>query len=273
MFSVLLPVYNHADFVLEAVDSALSSALVTEVLVVDDGSSDASAEVLRYISRDRRVINLTDDPPVNRGAHHRLNQLAEAASNEWLAVLNSDDRFVPGRFELCRDLIRLRHPDLILGHMLLVGQDGTMLGTKRGVVEPEYPYPAELDLKSHFNAGDVLTLLASQNFAATTSNMVFRKSLFRTIGGFADLRYAHDYDFVLRAAVLGRCLYTTHFLTMYRIHATNTIRETGSRSKVIAEVQWILQRLLNDFPYLREQEVFMKVMRARPAEQHFELVQ
>lgn len=273
MFSAVIPVYNHAPYVVEAVQSALASRLVTEVLVCDDGSSDASAEVLKQLARsDARIRNVTDDPPRNIGAHNRLNQLTEMARNEFVAVLNSDDRFVPGRFEICQHAIRSCNTDFICGHLLIMDGLGRPIGTKRGVFEPEFPYPADLDLAKLMGQHDLLTLLASQNFIATTSNMVFTKTLWRTIGGFADLRYAHDYDFALRAALLGRCHYTPHFLTVYRVHATNTITEGGSKARVVAELHDIFRRLLSDFPILREREEFVRVMRARPAEQHFELV-
>lgn len=273
MFSALIPVYNHAAFVIEAVNSALASPLVTEVLVVDDGSKDESAEVLRQLAKgDKRVRNLTEDPPVNVGAHVRLNQLVEAAKNDFVAVLNSDDRFVPGRFEICKQLIRMHGADFITGHLLIMDQTGKVIGTKRGVFEPEYPYPPEVDLAELMESGDVITLLASQNFQATTSNMVFTRQLHRTIGGFSDLRYCHDYDFAVRAALLGRCRYTSHCLTMYRVHTTNTIRESGAGAKVAAELRWIFERLLADYPFLKEREEFMRVMRHRPAEHGFDAV-
>jgi len=273
MFTVVIPVYNHAEYVIEAVNSALVSPLVTEVLVCDDGSQDASAEILEVLARsDPRVRNLTDNPPANVGAHHRLNQLCRAASNEYLAVLNSDDRFVAGRFEICKQLFRLHDVDLICGHLLIVSGDGTVFGTKRGVFQPEYPYPGDLDLEERLAAQDVLTLLASQNFVATTSNMVFTKRLFTAVGGFADYRYAHDYDFILRAAVMGKVHYTPQYLTTYRVHRTNTISEAGSAGRVAAELRLIFQRLLRDFPHLEGRERFIEVMRARPESHAFELV-
>jgi glycosyltransferase involved in cell wall biosynthesis len=273
MFSVIIPVYNHAAYVIEAVQSALVSPLVGEVLVCDDGSSDASAEVLRFLAgSDARVRDLTDMPPKNAGAHVRLNQLCRAAKGPFLAVLNSDDRFVPGRFEVCKQLIRLHGADLVCGHLLVIGGDGRVLGTKRGVFEPEYPYPPEVDLERALAGQDVLTLLASQNFVSTTSNMVFSRQLFDAVGGFRDYRYAHDYDFVLRACVLGKVHYTPQYLTTYRVHRTNTISEAGSRPGVAAELRLIFQRLLADFPFLREREGFLRVMRERPEWQHFELL-
>lgn len=264
MFSVLIPVFNHAAFVGEAVLSALASPLVSEVLVVDDGSRDGSPEVLRGLCGwDRRVRDLTDKPGENRGAHERLNQLVAAAGNEWVAVLNSDDRFVAGRFEVCRQVIRTENPDLICGHLLVEDDRGRVLGPKRGPLDPEYPYPAGVEVGLRLEAGDVLGLLANQNFVATTSNMVFTKSLHRVVGGFRDYRYAHDYDFVLRACLLGRVRYVPQYLTMYRVHGSNTIRESGSSAGVRAEIRLIFDRLMGDFGFLRERGDFVRLVQAR----------
>ena len=106
MFSVIIPVFNHRPYLHEAVLSAVRSRLVTEVLVADDGSTDRSHEILEYFARGSlsKVRNLTVNPRRNAGAHACLNRLAQAASNSWIAVLNSDDVLCAGRFEILSGL-------------------------------------------------------------------------------------------------------------------------------------------------------------------------
>src|SRR5258706_7627994 len=100
MFSVIIPVYNHQTFLTYAVHSALRSPLVTEVLLLDDGSRDGSAKLAsRLAAAERRVHNLTPRNGGNRGAPSRLNELVEAAACDWIWVLNSDDVFVDGLFD------------------------------------------------------------------------------------------------------------------------------------------------------------------------------
>ena len=84
MFSVVVPVYNHERYLEQALLSALSSRLVGEILVVDDGSADRSPEMLRRLSRAfaPRIVDLTVKGEGNKGAHYRLNQLVEAARGE-----------------------------------------------------------------------------------------------------------------------------------------------------------------------------------------------
>ena len=261
MFSVLAPVFDHAGFLTEAVISALRSPLVGEVLLCDDGSADGSRELIAKLTAGHRerVRDLTDPAPRNLGAPTRLNQLARAARGDWLAVLNSDDAFAPGRFEAVRAHIRQSDVSFVFGHLLIVNERGHSIGTKRGVLQPEYPFPPDLDVRAKSARGEILDLLANQNFVATTSNMLFTKALYQRVGGFRELRYVHDWDFALRAALLGRTLYLPHFLSIYRDHPRNTIKARPAH--VQEEVRRLFHELLAEFPELRERDGFRAALR------------
>jgi glycosyltransferase involved in cell wall biosynthesis len=254
MFSVVIPIFNHARYLRAAVESCLISSLVKEILLVDDGSRDASAALAGQLAsvNPQRVRNLSEAIPRNLGAHHRLNQLCMEASQPWIAVLNSDDLFAPHRFNLVQELIRLHKCEFVTGSMLIVDAEGRVIGSKRGISQPEYPYPQAAGYDGALQSAELRLLLCSQNFIATTSNMLFRKSLFLQIGGFADLRYSHDWDFALRATMLGRCLWTPNFLSIYRTHSSNTIKEPSPHMD--GEITRFFYRFLSDFPELEKDE-------------------
>jgi Glycosyltransferase len=248
MFSVVIPIYNHAKYLLRAVNSCLASRLVTEILLVDDGSRDDSAAIAARLAaahRDR-IRNLSEPTPRNLGAHHRLNQLCREARAPWIAVLNSDDYFVPYRFDLVQQIARLEKADLVSGALLIIDEDDQVIGTKRGIFEPEYAVPLPTGFDGPLKSAQLRYLLCSQNFIATTSNMVFRRTLFDAIGGFADLRYVHDWDFALRACMMGRCVWTPNFLTAYRVHRNNTIREQSPHMD--GEISRMFYDFLADYP-------------------------
>ena len=248
MFSVIIPVYNHVEFLRQAVCSALRAPLVTEVLLLDDGSSDGSTALADRLTRGNgpRVRNLTPPAGGNLGAHHRLNTLAEAAACEWIAVLNSDDVFVNGRFEAIRNTPGFDDSDFVFGNLLFINETGTLTGSKFGPFSPGVPFPPALDAAQMIRQGSFLELLAHQNYLGTTSNMVFRKSLFSRVGRFAGFRYVHDWDFALRAMILGQPLYVQRFLTAYRIHSHNTIAVDAAA--VDKEAAQLFASFLKDFP-------------------------
>lgn len=252
MFSVVIPSYRHVRFLAEGVLSALTSRHVSEVLIADDGSADGSRALIGQLVRSHpdRLRELPGSGERNLGAAQRLDQLVAEARCDWVAVLNSDDAFAPGRFELLRHRCT-RGVRFVAGHLLIVDEDGRHLGTKRGVLEPEYPFPPGFDAAGRAARDDVLSLLANQNFLATTSNMVFTRELHAEIGGFRDYRYVHDWDFALRAAIRGGFVLLPHYLAIYRVHGSNTIAEDVER--VAAEVRAMMGGLLRDFPALRTQ--------------------
>jgi glycosyltransferase involved in cell wall biosynthesis len=262
MFSVLIPVYNHAEYVAAAVTSAVRSTLVSEILLVDDGSRDRSREIVSSLSRSmpERVRDLTSSMEENRGAHERLNQLVEAAKNEWVAILNSDDMFVPGRFETILAYLRTeKECDFIGGYLLIVNEDGVVIGTKRGLEEPEYPHPFTALWHAELGLHPLGDLLANQNFIATTSNMIFKRSLHRRIGGFAPFRYVHDWAFALSAGVVGTPLYLPHFLTKYRVHSNNTIR--AKKEEITAEVRVLFERFVAEYPDCMRRPAFRRALK------------
>lgn len=256
MFSVIIPVYNHERYIRQAVLSAVRSRLVTEVLLLDDGSTDGSYDLVVELSAGalERVRNITPQARVNRGAHDCLNELTAAARSEWVAVLNSDDVFVADRFEAIERRLRQEKADLLFGDLVVIDEQGRQLGTKNGPFQPQYPFPESLPVAAMATEGKWAELLANQNFIATTSNMVFRQSLLKKIGGFANYRYVHDWDFALRVALSGKVLYLPHPLTSYRVHASNTIKE--SSLKVDEEVRAMFRAILDGFSRHRGKPAF-----------------
>ena len=264
MFSVVIPVYNHELYLGPCVLSAARNPLVSEVLLLDDGSTDNSYEVARILSSGSlaKVRDVTPSPRVNRGAHVALNALVDQAACEWIAVLNSDDTFVPSRFQTIARRLRREDCDLIFGDLVVVDGGGRQIGRKRGAFDPQLPFPASFDLGEMAREGAWLDLLSHQNFLATTSNMVFRKSLFRKIGGFAPYRYVHDWDFALRACLKGRVTYVAQPMTSYRVHGANTIKESARR--VDAEVQQMFAKIVDDFPELQMRARFQEGLAENP---------
>ncbi len=254
MFSALIPVYNHARFLRQAVESAIRDPLVGEVLVVDDGSQDRSQAVIGELGRlyAPRLRDIGDGRGTNKGAHVRLNELVEAARHEWVGVLNSDDMFVPGRFAVARAALRSCSTQFVTGQLLIADACGQVFGRKRGWLDPEYPFPADLrqEVGRANRWRDPLwqetfrARLLNQNFIATTSNMVFTKTLHGRIGGFRDYRYCHDWDFALRSSFDGDIAWCPQYLSVYRIHGTNTIADAKDRIRV--EVQRMFRMIEAD---------------------------
>ncbi len=127
--SIVIPVFNREQLALRAVRSALADPSTDlEVVVVDDGSSDRSVEVVAGLSDPRlRLIR----HPQNRGRCPARNTGARAATGKWLVFLDSDDELVAGGLKLIRR--RVAAAPAIVGKLLFMCRDDA------GLTSPDPP--------------------------------------------------------------------------------------------------------------------------------------
>jgi len=125
-FSVIIPTFNNADTLLRAVRSVqMQSYPAYEIIVIDDGSSDETPDVLAGLGS---AILFIRQP--NAGVSAARNNGAEVATGEWLAFLDADDEYEPDRLKLHAEWIS-EEPELdfLLGDQLLCRPDGAAIST------------------------------------------------------------------------------------------------------------------------------------------------
>ena len=233
--SVIIPSYNHAAYIGHAVESVFSQSHTDfELIVVDDGSTDNSLEVLSGFN-DPRLRILTQP---NQGAHAAINRGLRAATGEYLAILNSDDLYHPLRLEKMLEVLKTdRQVGLVGSYIDIIDRDGKSLGIKHGYADSS-PWLLEVPERSFRAGNDLHKALLTENYWSTTSNFVFSRQWFDTVGEFRPLRFTHDWDFALRTARVARMVLLPEILIRYRVHATNTIR--NDRAAMIFEICWCL---------------------------------
>ena len=257
--SVIIPSYNHARYIGHAVSSVLSQTLEDlELIIVDDGSTDLSLQVLRQI-RDSRM-KILEQP--NLGAHAAINNGLRQARGDYLSILNSDDYYEPDRLEKIAAVMRNR-PEIGLAgsHLRIIDENELTLGIKHGYQDCE---PWLLDRpESSFRAGESLkNALLTENYLATTSNFLFPRRILDRVGDFRPLRFTHDWDFALRVSKQADLALVEEPLLNYRVHDQNTIRE--DLAAMIFEICWILAVHLPVHPGDKQ------ITRTTPHEKHIE---
>lgn len=203
--SVLVPVHDGEAFVGEAIESCLRQSFPDfELVVVDDGSTDATPDIVsRYAERDRRIVVHRQE---NRGYVAALGVAAALAKGELLARLDADDLAEPGR--LARQVAFLdEHPEVAVvgGALLVVDRRG------RPFYLAAYPLePAEV------------SAAMSQRTPVGHPTATIRRHVFDAVGGYrADFPYAEDYDLWLRVAREHRIANLPDILGRYRVHGAN----------------------------------------------------
>ena len=186
--SVIMPAYNVAPYIAEAIESVLAQTFSDfELLIVDDGSTDGTAAIARHFAeRDHRIRLLQQE---NRGLAAARNTALEHARASALALLDSDDLWMPRFLEAQMAVLEARpEVDIVTGNARTLGshEDG----------RPARPWP---DPRPSPN---LWTILGDELSVFIMS--VFRRRVYDTIGGFDDmLRTNEDFDFWLRAALAG----------------------------------------------------------------------
>jgi len=200
LVSIIVPCYNAEAYVAETVDSALAQTHPrVEVLVLDDGSSDRSVEVLRRFGE---RIRLETGP--NRGVNPTRRRGAELARGEFLQFLDADDLLLPRKLEACLAAFR-DDVDVVFCGLESFGPGVRSTATPhglgyrllhaalRGSAQPDrYPWDPDRPLEFFVRTG------------IQTSQPLHRASFYRKTGGFRDdLAQCDDYEFHFRLALLG----------------------------------------------------------------------
>jgi glycosyltransferase involved in cell wall biosynthesis len=223
LVSVVLPSYNHRRFVRNAIGSVFRQTYrPIELIIIDDGSSDGSAEVIREFLNNTAPptgISVHFSARKNRGAATTINEGIEKASGDYIAILNSDDAYFPERIEECVAAARNRNSRLVFTYVEPIDAQDRPLDQEHRWRSWYYDAQMqELDVSP-----SVGFVLLTRNIAVATGNLFFRRDLYDEIGPFANYRYAHDLDFVMRSLELEEPALVRQPLYWYRLHDANTI--------------------------------------------------
>jgi len=214
--SVVMPVYNTADYLKEAIDSILNQTFSDfEFLTINDGSTDGSLEILQdYAAQDRR-IRVVDQ--TNQGVTATFNRGIDLARGEYLARMDSDDIAVPSRLAQQVQFLDL-NPDVVAlsGWFILIDEEGDPLAISRPSALHEQ-IDRQLLAQCPAEGGGI--------FGHCTAMM--RTTALRAIGGArVEFEPTDDRDLYLRLSERGRLHNLQTVIHRYRQH-TGSI--SGSR--------------------------------------------
>ena len=233
LVSVVVPAYNHARYVGEAIASVAAQTYPhIELVVIDDGSRDATADIveqaLAAFERPWRFVRRD-----NRGAPATLNEGAALANGRYLAFLNSDDFYTPDRIEALVDAIaRTRAP---WGFSLVSYAHDHGVEPRAGAGDIQQKQ------RNFLGSAPPSFTFVEFNVAVSSGNLFVEREFFDSVGGFREHRYNHDWDFCLRACARAEPVIVERPLYRYRLHGGNTIAESKTRATQDAD------RVVGDF--------------------------
>jgi glycosyltransferase involved in cell wall biosynthesis len=221
--SVVIPAYNHERFIGAAIDSVLGQSFEDlELIVIDDGSTDGTGEVIKRYN-DSRLISLHQE---NQDAYNTINRGLGLARGKFVAILNSDDVYATDRLELLLARQRETGAHCLFTDVIPVSDEGEQF------TDPDFGWNTwhKKNRDFFFLCGDLYTAFLKGNFMVTTSNLFLTREAVQRTGNFCSLRYLHDYDYIFRVmlAFPGQVEYVhDRKLLFYRIHSGNTLGEAA----------------------------------------------
>jgi succinoglycan biosynthesis protein ExoO len=222
--SVVMPTFNGAAFVQEALASVFRQSLLPEeIIVVDDCSRDATCEIVRRLARTSPVrLHLHCRRQNSGGPARPINEGIAAASGEFIAVLDQDDVFTPEKLE--EQLASLVADDSLGFVFSLCGRhdDRSQLAAPAPALKA-LRVAASATPDSTFDGEAFLRLLLARgNFLIGYPAVLFRRSLWQGAGGVDEsLVIASDYDFFCQLCLQGRVAFLDRVHYLRRVHAAN----------------------------------------------------
>lgn len=223
--SVIIPCYNGARFLAEAIESVLAQTYSHfEIIVVDDGSTDGTSEVAARYSGVRYIHQ------ENQGVSAARNHGAQESQSHYLVFLDHDDRLLPDALEIgveCFDA----HPEcgFVFGLCRLISGDGSLL-------------PSEKIQKANYQDHASYEMQLSGRSLVPPSTAIFRREVFELVGGFDILvDLGEDYEMYLRISRAYPIYCHNRVIVEYRLHQGNRSRSAAKGLKALLRIldeQW-----------------------------------
>src|SRR5919199_4520 len=224
LVSVVIPCYNQAHFLREAIESVLEQTYPHfEIVVVDDGSTDNTSEVASGYYPSEKVRLLRQE---NKGLSAARNAGLAESGGEYVVFLDADDRLLAEALEVgVRELEA--HPEcaFVSGHIRRIAADGSPLRTP-----PQALHIAHVE-------GDHYLGLLYYNSVWIPGSVMYRRSVFDSVGGFdPSVNATADYDLYLRIVRDYPVHHHGEVVLDYRRHGTNMTRSAGLMLKATVAV-------------------------------------
>ncbi|QWT18892.1 glycosyltransferase [Bacillus sp. NP157] len=229
LVSVLIPAYNHEDFVERCLDSVLEDPYPSkEIVVIDDGSTDKTSErILAWIDRHGHEVAIEFAQHANKGITATLNELAARARGEFLRLGASDDYLLPGGLEAQVRYLQ-RHPGkgAVIGDSVVVDREGRRLHAS-GMTDlhgaDKRLYASEPGIRRA-----VITRWAIGGPVA-----LLRRSALETVARWTEGLRIDDWDLFLRLAARDALGFIDVPVCAYRLHGANLSKTRHRATRIV----------------------------------------
>ncbi len=236
--SVVMPAYNHEEFVAESIESVLTQSFGDfEFIIINDGSTDGTGDVIKRYT-DPRIRYYSHD---NIDAPRTINRALSMTRGKYISIINSDDVYHKDRLLYLFNIAEEESLKFLFTDVYFIDENSKPLNCDQSI-----RIWHEKMKRMYEGNGSLKKVFLRSNIAVSSSNLFFSGSVPGEIGGFKNYRYVHDYDFIFR----GICRYGSKFRFLsdkkylyYRLHGNNTI----NKSFMMKNVEDFFVHMVNTF--------------------------
>lgn len=210
-FTVVIPLYNKVESVIKTLESVIEQRFqAAEIIVIDDGSTDGSAELVRQLN----IANLKLVKQSNQGVSAARNLGVSLASFPYIAFLDADDQWSPFFLsEMCNLITRFPKQEFFASHYQKVIGKGVYVDPKFALKNPS---PSGSILDNYFEVA------SKGDLPFMVSSCVITSNLFEKVGGFpVGEAMGEDQELFSRIALMSQIVFSPLVLLLYHTDTEN----------------------------------------------------
>jgi glycosyltransferase involved in cell wall biosynthesis len=223
--SVIIPNFNREQLIAPTIENLLRQTLPpSEIIVVDDGSTDRSVEVIRSFGDKIKLIQ-----QANQGPGAARNAGLRIATGDYIQFQDSDDLYSLNKLEAQSHLLEQTGADIAFSPWVKVRIEGQSVQFENHVLQQKMP-------------SDNVSLACwwMRGWSTVFQTLLFRHSFLKKVGFYrTDLMYGEDGEFLFRALTEGpRLAFSAEALTLYRLHELNKLTQDQGSPQSRRVIDW-----------------------------------
>lgn len=210
--SVVIANFNQSKFIVRALDSLIKNKTVDSIVVVDDGSTDNSVQLISKFPKVKLIKNY-----FQRGVSYSLNLGISNVDSDYIIIQGADDESSENRIDIQRNTIQKLNCSVLIGKNTYINQDSKLLNDQH--------------IFRHSNSENIFEKLLNEGNFICAPAAIFDRKAFIKLGGFRDnLQQLQDYFMWLQTSLNDEIKFHKETVVEYRVHRNNLSK---NRSKYV----------------------------------------
>ena len=271
LVSVLIPAYNHENYIQETIESIINQTYPNiELIILDDGSKDKTWEKITELKPkcENRFVKSLFETKQNEGTCITLNKLLKLSSGEFVYIIASDDLAKPQAIEEEVKFLQ-DNPD----YALAVGDNEYVDSMGKQIFRTQKAFTSNIKNAKYKTVKEFLSSKLNIDFLSDDfgsyktlykenyipNGYLIRKNIFETIGNFTKNAPLEDFWLMLQISKYKKMKYIDEILFSYRIHNTNTIGNSTRMRELTTQTRNYEQKLLEKYLTNHKNDELLKI--------------